>query len=245
MKPVVVVNTPRADAAEIAKLAKLGVATTHEALGRTGLMKPYMRPIWPGAQIAGSAVTVLTQPGDNWMIHVAVEQCQARRRPRRRGDPPTMPTACSAIFSHLRHGARRRRSGDRRRRARRRRAERDGLSRLVAAISARGTVKETFGSVNVPVVCAGALVKPGDVIVADDDGVAVVPRREVGAAVKAGEARIANEAAKRAQLAAGALSLDLYEMREGLEKGGLRYVEYREETEAGNFSDRLTPAFPA
>ena len=179
MKPVVVRNIERADAdADRRRSADLASRPCTRRMGRTGLMKPYMRPIWPGAQIAGRAVTVLAQPGDNWMIHVAVEQCQTRRRAGGRPAPPTTPTACSASCWRPRCG----------------RAACVGLvidagCRDVAAlkemgfpvwsraISAKGTVKATLGAVNVPVVCAGAHVNPGDVVVADDDGVVVVPAK--------------------------------------------------------------------
>jgi len=225
MNGIVVRNIRRADAAPIATLGRLGVATVHEAQGRTGLMQPYMRPVWRGARIAGSAVTALCHPGDNWMIHVAVEMLAA-------GD--VLVVACSSestdgAFGELLATSLRARGAkgvvlDMGCRDAHEIAEMQ-FPLWSRAISAKGTVKATLGSVNVPVVCAGTAVHPGDVVVADDDGVVIVPRANAEAVARAGEERGKREAASRARLERGELGLDIYGMRKALEDKGLKYID--------------------
>ncbi len=218
-------NIARADSAAVERLGQFGSATVHEAMGRVGLMKPYMRPIYAGALISGPALTVLLHPGDNWMMHVAAELIQA-------GD--IVVAACTAdctdgFFGELLATSFRARGA--------KGLVIDGgvrdVKELTAmkfpvwsrAISAKGTVKATLGSVNIPVICAGAIINPGDVIVADDDGVVVVPAAMAARVADTSAARTANEEEKRRKLAGGALGLDMYNMRGPLEKLGLRYID--------------------
>jgi 4-hydroxy-4-methyl-2-oxoglutarate aldolase len=228
MRTVVVTDPPRADAHDAETLGEYGVATVHEALGRVGYLGPELRPAWPGARIGGTAVTVLCWPGDNLMIHVAVEQC-------RPGDVLVVATnspSTDGLFGELFATA----------------LQRRGVRGVVLgcgvrdvadlrnmrfpvwsrAVSAQGTVKATAGAVNVPIVLGGQTVRPGDVVVADDDGVTLVPRDDVARALTASQARVDREAAARAAFQDGELGLDRYGLRARLADLGIEYVDHRE-----------------
>jgi 4-hydroxy-4-methyl-2-oxoglutarate aldolase len=228
VKPTIVRSVQRTDADAIRQLAELGVATVHEAQGRTGLMRPYLRPIYPGARVGGSAITISSQPGDNLMIHAALEHCRA-------GDVLVVATTSEStdgMFGELLAVS----------------ARAQGVVGLVIdagvrdvsditamgfpvwarAISAQGTVKATAGSVNVPVVCAGTIVRPGDVIVGDMDGVVVVPRQAAADIARLGAERVAKEQKSRERLRNGELGLDFYGFRARLQELGVRYVDEAE-----------------
>src|SRR6202166_2151299 len=222
---IAVKNVKRADAASVAELSKYGVATIHEAMGRVGLLAPYMRPIYPGAKACGTAVTIFAHPGDNWMLHVAAEMLQP-------GDVAVLGTSSSntdGMFGDLLATSFRARGAVG--------LVIDAGCRDVAdlrsmgfpvwskAVHAKGTVKASLGSVNTPIICAGALVHPGDVVLADDDGVVIVPKLHAAKVAAAAAARAAKETGTRRRLAAGELGLDLYGMREPLAKAGLKYFD--------------------